>query len=297
MVSELSDAEKETAARTSFSYYKMTKTATADLRDARNRAAMAMAARHLKAEKGDVAVALEKMRATIHWRREKRMDLLRDCFEDHSPEALEMREKIMHYIGNKGKLVVTGFDKQHRACWHTVGRHSPEGSQFDHEGCLMSHNYMLERALACSEARSLKHTNKAQEMVIVSVDFGGFKKSHAPLLGTVKAMLYDLRDHYPERLFRVYFVDAPILFRGLWSAIKPFLDPDTKAKFQFVTGHNQRLKVFNEEMGAKHCMPYQHPEGKLPENVNLHEFWQLPFDVAYGDNPTGVDSLSSGSTL
>ena len=299
MIDQLSDWELEVAARSSYAYYNMTKFATHDLTQARNEAAMAMAARHLKAEKGDVALALQKMRATIHWRHEKRMDLLRDCFHTETPEALELRKKIQHYVGPKGKLVVRGFDRQHRACWHTVGRHSPPGTQADHEGCMISHYYMLERALACSEARSLQFlvgNKKPQEMVVVSVDFGGFKKQHAPLFQTVKELLFDLRDHYPERLFRVYFVDAPIVFRGLWNMIKPFVDPGTKAKFQFVTGTSQRIQLFSEAMGSGQCMPYQHPHGELSENVLTEDFLQLPFIMAYEGNAdiTTTDS-SEGS--
>jgi hypothetical protein len=49
-----------------------------------------------------------------------------------------------------------------------------------------------------------------------------------------KRLLHILSTCYPERLFKCFLVDAPMLFQGLWAIIKPFLDPVTKAKGKFI---------------------------------------------------------------
>jgi hypothetical protein len=43
-------------------------------------------------------------------------------------------------------------------------------------------------------------------------------------------MAIDLLQHYPERLFRVVFLDAPFIFGALWSAIRSVLDERTAGK-------------------------------------------------------------------
>ena len=281
MVEQLSDTEKESAARSSYAYYKMSETCrpSKKLEESRDLAAMAMAARHLKADKGDVDAATRHFKATIEWRRENQLDTLRTCFQESTPEALQFRQRVQNYVG-EGKLSIAGFDKENRACWHTVGRLSPKGSQSDDVGCKLSHYYMLERAIACSEARSLQLGTAVQQKVVVSVDFGGYKKEHAPRFKTIQELLCTLRDHYPERLYRIYLVDAPLIARTLWTAVKPFVDPDTKTKFQFVTGAKQRKAVFGHAFGSEQCMPYQHPEGMLQEKVDMNHFFMLPFDNA-----------------
>ncbi|CAB9504351.1 Phosphatidylinositol transfer protein [Seminavis robusta] len=282
MVNQLSDTEKETAARSSYAYYKMSETCAADgrssksLEESRDRAAMAMAARHLKADKGDVDAAMKHFKATIEWRREHRLDSLRTCFQESTTEALQSKQRVKNYVG-KGKLVIAGFDRENRACWHTVGRLSPKGSQSDDVGCMQSHYYMLERSIACSEARSLHLGTDVQQKVVVSVDFGRYKAEHAPTFKTIQELLCTLRDHYPERLYRIYLVDAPFMARTLWAALKPFVDPDTKTKFQFVTGSKQRNAIFGHAFGSEQCMPYQHPEGTLQEMVDMDNFFMLPF--------------------
>lgn len=286
----LSASEKEEAAScSSYAYYKMSKNASIPPNDnstpiieARNSAASSMVVRYLISEKGDIVVALKKLRSTLKWRKEQNIDLLRDCFESSDPLAIKFRERIRHFVGLTGKLVVSGYDKEHRACWHTIGRRSPPGTQSDHEGCMLSHFYFLERALACSEAKSLKEGWKVpQGKVIVSVDFGGFKKHHAPLMSTVKELLHGLLNHYPERLFRVYLVGPPLVFCCLWKMVAPFIDEKTKEKFQFLT-KERATKVFEEAVGKDECLPYQHEKGKLSDEFDMDDFFlAIPFDECY----------------
>jgi hypothetical protein len=50
---------------------------------------------------------------------------------------------------------------------------------------------------------------------------------------------------YPESLFRMVIINAPMSFRGVWAIAKPWLDPVTQAKIQIVGSKYQKvLKEF-----------------------------------------------------
>jgi hypothetical protein len=49
--------------------------------------------------------------------------------------------------------------------------------------------------------------------------------------------------HYPERLERVYFVDAPPVFSLLFGAIRPFVDPVTAAKVAFIKSEDVKASL------------------------------------------------------
>jgi hypothetical protein len=63
--------------------------------------------------------------------------------------------------------------------------------------------------------------------------------------------LFDLlQAHYPERLQRLFFVNAPLTFWGVWRCASPFVAPATRAKIAFVSGAAGR-RLLLEEVGGE----------------------------------------------
>jgi CRAL/TRIO domain len=52
--------------------------------------------------------------------------------------------------------------------------------------------------------------------------------------GVAKAFLELASKHYPERLGMFVIVGAPAIFKGLYNALQPFLDPVTKQKILLI---------------------------------------------------------------
>jgi len=46
----------------------------------------------------------------------------------------------------------------------------------------------------------------------------------------IKIIVQIGQDYYPEILSRIYIVNAPLLFSGIWAIVKPWIDERTKAK-------------------------------------------------------------------
>jgi hypothetical protein len=234
MVAALTEIEKETAGRSSYQYSKSIRSDTIVNREPRidrirDNAAGEMAARHWLAEKGD----LKQSRKTIQYRIDRQATEIVKCFEQDTETAKKLRTKVTKYRGPAGRLFVRGYDRQGRACFHFISRNAPSYSKTDPEGCMEVYFYILvEKAIACTE----KCSRETLGTVIVRLDFKDFVKWHTPPLEFVKDMLVMLKDHYPERLHRVYLVDAPVVFRALWSLIKPFVDAGTHASVWFHNG-------------------------------------------------------------
>lgn len=56
-----------------------------------------------------------------------------------------------------------------------------------------------------------------------------------------------LSSYYPERLGQVTLVDAPGLFSMMFTAFKAVMDARQLSKIQFISGAEQREKVFEEQ--------------------------------------------------
>lgn len=57
------------------------------------------------------------------------------------------------------------------------------------------------------------------------------------------------QDYYPELLFRLYIVNAPVIFRAVWAIIKHYLDEKTRKKVVILK--KPKLKHFADEIGSQ----------------------------------------------
>ena len=106
------------------------------------------------------------------------------------------------------------------------------------ERMLLFHIQEYERALryifpACSLVAG-RHISQT----LAVMDLKGVGLRH--LSGDVKRILGSItrtdQDNYPETLGKTLIINAPTVFRAIWTVVKPMLDPRTQAKIQVCSG-------------------------------------------------------------
>ncbi|KAH7384283.1 CRAL-TRIO domain-containing protein [Phaeosphaeria sp. MPI-PUGE-AT-0046c] len=164
--------------------------------------------RYLRATKWNLAQAIQRLRATLIWRREFGTDTLTADYI--SPE------------NEKGKQVQLGFDKEGRPCLYLLPQNQntkPSQRQVEH---LV---YMLERALDLHPP--------GQEGLALLIDFRNTGAGGTPPMGIAKQVLDILQSHYPERLGRALLTHLPWYVSTFLKLIGPFIDPVTKSKIKY----------------------------------------------------------------
>lgn len=286
MIGSLNEEEIEIAARSSYRYLKL---ATKNKKDGppsspsseiRNQMAMKMARRHLIASNGVKEKALQSLQSTIQYRKTVSIDAIRCCYENPNDTDIEY-EKLRHLFDKQMEhpsIFVGGYDKENRAILMIdVG----QKTDFHPVNFILMHVLVIERAFACTE----RVTDGKQEKVTVFINYNGFsERSSSPPLQVTKELLYCLRDHFPERVDKIFLMDAPLVFRGIWKIIRLFVDPITKQKIHFVTGEKQKRVICSKVVDPEQARPFMHPEGKRTERVDMKRFlYDTPFDRAYGE--------------
>lgn len=250
MLGELTDDELEMAARSSYTYLKSPHTQQA----LKRKYAQHFALKFLRSKK-DEKKALEKMKATLQFRKEKDIDGLRLAFDD--PES-PYREPLQKQLESK-MLKVQGFDREGRSTYIFTPRHT---KSHDEEWTIKEHIYTLERAIACSTS--------ADKTVNAVVDFNGFSAlRHAPPTSIGKEFMLTLRNHYAGNVHGIYLVDAPVTFNALWNIFKPLVGTKTRGKIHFVKGKHSKLSKFYDKEQAPEWMV---PGGLKNRELDVEEY-------------------------
>lgn len=286
LVHSLTPEEREIAARTSYQYWLAATNVDEPPPTNEHRLEMAMreAQRHTVGPHG-YDRALSALKETCAFRKHRMIELFRTLFDDdrqyETEEEQELAEKYRLHIEedvNKQNVVVRGMDRESRAIVLVFPRTCPELTD---EDCFINTQlYMIERAIACTEALS----DGKQDQIVVVLDFGDLKTSCAPPLNNTKKFIWILQNHYPQRLRNLIIVDAPLWMRGIYSLLSPFVDPYTKTKFRMVKGDKQKKEHIHDIVGNDQAMPFLLPNGELPVDIDMNHFVRnVPFSCLYDE--------------
>jgi len=242
----------------------------------------AMVVRHLRAEDGNVDKAIAKLRAALEWRADFGVHDLIHCMEHDGNHTNELAE-IMKTENETGKIYVRGFDVDGRAFMYMRPGRENTMNEINNMRHLV---WNLEKAIACTARQSVQvhgEGSEPLEKINLLIDYDGFKLRDSPPLSTSKYTLDILQKHYPERMYRAYVLNPPLVFKTFWAIIKPFVDPTTKEKIVFCHGKTgmEKLRAAAGDNADK-LEPVA--GGKVPvRDFNSDEYLHLPFNVGFDE--------------
>jgi len=182
---------------------------------------------------------------------------------------------ILWNESESAKVYVRGYDVEGRAVIYLrPGRNNAHYHDESSNMRLLVWN--LEKAIAVSE-------RNGQTKIVSIVDFEGFSLRHAPPMRTIQHTMEVFQKHYPERCHKFYLTHPPFIFKTIWSAVKHFLDPRTRAKIVFCSGKTGQDILDFELGGGRH---EAFAGGNGDHSVKLfdrHEYFLLDLDEGFDD--------------
>lgn len=277
---QLTEEEKEDAAKSSS--YRYLKTARCS-KDKRDELAKAMIMRYVHTEhvlgsKQSLWAdrALSKIRSTIEYRSVMQVDDIRTCFDRDKKDSdthRSIRAMLEGRYESKGS-VIRGYGKKGQALFLNYPRCE---TKWDEESFVAGNIYMLERALAATERR----TDGMVTKILNFYDYNGYAMRNSPPPLLIARLMSDLRDHWPDRLEGVYIVDSPWIFRTFWRIIKHFIDPVTIGLVNFVTGEEQK-EILKGMIDEDQAAPFMYEGGKAEGEADMRRFfYDIPTDMVY----------------
>ncbi|KAI9079676.1 hypothetical protein K1719_038297 [Acacia pycnantha] len=84
-----------------------------------------------------------------------------------------------------------------------------------------------------------------QEKFVGIGDIKGWGYSNCDIRGYLSALKI-LQDYYPERLGKLFIVNAPSIFMTAWKIVYPFIDQKTKKKIVFVKNNELKSRLLED---------------------------------------------------
>jgi len=187
--------------------------------------------RFCRARKFDLPAMQLMFTNYINWRKEQDVDEILDTFDFTEMDAV--REVYPHgyhgvdkhgrpvYIERLGVLNVTRLFEISTP--ERMVRHY-----------MQSYEVLMKlRFPACSAVAGKRIE---QGLTILDMTGGGVSTVNKQVLGLVKLASKVGSDYYPEIMGNTFIVNAPMLFSGVWSVVKSFIDEKTRNKIKIIGG-------------------------------------------------------------
>ncbi len=184
--------------------------------------------RFLRGSKQDTESAAVKLIKHSNWRREHDVECIKD--EDIQVEL------------DKGYFIAAGTARDGRPLvW-------VRACQVDKYNRDMSVVYKF--IIWCVE-KTMKRTMPEDNRFVLVFDLNDFSLKNMDY-EAVKALVSILQSNYPEVLNLALVVNSPFIFSACWAVIRPWLDPVTASKVQFVDLEGVRRQIDEVEWPAQY---------------------------------------------
>lgn len=175
-----------------------------------------------------------------------------------------------------------GFDLQGRPIIYTCFVQCADGTGIRNG---MEHlMYAIENAVVAMKEYDQRNQQIGDGKWVWMLDYAGFGYQNMSLSSS-KDPLALLQQHYPERLHKVIMLNAPWIFGGFLTMLKPFIDAKTFAKAAFVRGAREEVQKGLYALGLGNDAKDDVVEWILnemeqnritPYPETQRQFWKLP---------------------
>jgi CRAL/TRIO domain len=253
------------------------------------------------------------MQETLEWRKEFGVDIIVKAMENgtvvdqneesgavksHDDDSISEMRAILAKENETGKIYLRGYDAEGRALMYMRPARENTNDQLNNMRHLV---WNLEKAIAATRRRSVEVVSSKNktglatngndgtdaailplEKINLLIDYQGFRMRDSPPLSTSRYTLDILQKHYPERMYRAYVLNPPLVFRTFWTIVRPFVDPTTKQKIVFCSGKGGLAKLTDhvtDKDKLEECAGGTTPA----RDFDTKEYVALPLNLAFDD--------------
>ena len=214
--------------------------------------------RFIRACEGDVEQARRRYETTRHWRETEGVNTI---LVEHQPHFHHIKNFYPHYNAGRGR-------QGHAVYYERPGELMPQLKQLHSRG--IGTKEMLRHWLYITEYQFevlCKGEPLAKGISVIDVKGVGVFDFMGKTLEFVKKSVQVAGQHYPERSFVIYVVNANSIFTTIWSIIKGWIHENTVKKVR-ILGPSETLSGLQEHIDISQIPEYYGGELKYGDDVD-----------------------------
>jgi hypothetical protein len=202
--------------------------------------------RFIRAREFKIPAAVAMYKTMLKWREDNCVNNILD-----DPDPLE--DMFQSFCGHRNH----GYSYEGHPVYYERTGLVRVGDMLKHcksdDDIVRRHVRFMEHAMRRAQFSSMENRRNVEKIIMIH-DLAHLKFT----VETVGVKIFQKtvtvdQQMYPERLHKVFIINAPLSFRGVWAVVKPFIDPKTA----------QKIKILGADFQAS--MLKQIPLSQLPE--------------------------------
>lgn len=221
--------------------------------------------RYIRGCQGDMEEAEKRWRETLQWREEQNVDQI---LAEPQPNWALIKECYPHFLHRKDKLGHPIYIE--RLGYIDLKRLQSNGVTIDE---MLRYYVFLTEYIWKFVEPDFEH---GALVTILDVDNVGMSDLRGDALTFLKAASKIIQQHYVERSYKMFIVNAPGWFSILWKVIAPLLNENTRRKIS-ILGRGKALEPILEVVDADSLPKIfggtdELPLGQAPEELALRKY-------------------------
>lgn len=197
--------------------------------------------RYLNSCNGDVPKTIEKLNKSLKWREENNVDTILVDF----PKSLffEPLEKYWPscYIDSNDIMDIIFFERMGEVDVKSLL------SYFPVDVLETYHIYLYEKHDARRKEKEKKFGKRSHVILFQDASSASIKMANKAAMSVMRRLDVIDENYYPMLMHKIYIIDPPSLFSGLWKMFSPFLSAQTLSKIIMIK-HDELFKIYDKSI-------------------------------------------------
>jgi len=113
-----------------------------------------------------------------------------------------------------------------------------------------------------------------KSITVIDVEGMGLSQLTGDVMGFIRAANAFYGKHFPEKAYRIFVINVPMLFSAVWKMVSPFIDPVTVQKVKIVRGKSNVTKALAadidmDKIPKEYGGTCETPLGEAPEEKTM----------------------------